>query len=131
MSSSCGVTSGFAAVMAARYWMNCEVSAIAPPDVIGAKALHVASGAGVLPPRTPIARVVPAGVVARHWMLFQLTGNDASNTRDRNVPLAAYGDIRIQSTNTVPPNALKSLAATGRMAPTIVSAWLATSVPST
>src|SRR5262249_11790358 len=131
MSSSCGVISGFAVASTAWYWMNRAVSAIGPPDDIGAKLLQVASGVAVLPPRTLIATLVPAGVVAFHWMLCQATGAPASKIRDWNVPAPAYGDKRIQSTKMVPPNGLKSLAATGRIGPATAIAWLATSAPST
>src|SRR5262245_19206873 len=131
MSSSSGVRSGSLLVSTARYWMKRDVSVIGPPEVIGVKSVHDASGAAVLPPRTAMATLVPGGVVACHWIEFHATALAASKTRDRNVPVGAYGDRRIQSTNTVPPNGLKSLAATGRIGPGTATAWLATSAPST
>src|SRR3954447_5032494 len=102
-----------------------------PGVEIGAKALHVASGTGVLPVRRLMTTPVPAGAFAVHCMLCQSTTADASKMRDTKVPAFAYDDIRIQSTNTVPPNGLKSLAATGRIGPATVSAWVTTSAPST
>ncbi len=64
-------------------------------------------------------------------MLFQSTADVASKTRDTKAPGVTFGVIRIQSTNTVPPNPSKSLAATGRIGPATVSACCATSAPST
>src|SRR3954454_25156748 len=110
--------------------MNCDLSASGPGTVTGAKALHAASEVGVLPVRTLIETLTPAGV-AINWMLCQSTGADASKMREVNVPPAAYDDMRIQSTNTVPPNGLKSLAATGRIGWVMVSGWVTTSAPST
>src|SRR3954465_2683252 len=95
-SSSCGVMPGLAEASVARYWMNCEFIVIGPPDDIGTKLLQVASGSAVLPPRSATATLVPAGVVAFHWMLFQSTGVSASKMREKKVPVDAYGDIRIQ-----------------------------------
>ena len=50
--------------------------------------------------------------------------------RDSNVPVAAYGDMRIQSTTMVPPKMLKSLAAIGRIGPSTANACVFTSTPS-
>jgi hypothetical protein len=58
--------STLAVASTARYWMNCELIAIGPPEDIGTKPLQVASGTAVLPPRTAIERLVPAGTVAFH-----------------------------------------------------------------
>ena len=77
-----------------------------------------------------LARIIPDGsleqiiyrVDALHWMLFQSTGLSASKMREKKAPLDAYGDIRIQSTTTLPPKTLKSLAATGRKGPIRVKA---------
>src|SRR5262245_19960721 len=115
MSCSCGVSSVLALASTARYWMNCEFIDSGPPAPTGVNAVQVASGVGVLPVRTLIATLVPAGVLAFHWMLCQSTGLLASNTRDRNVPLPEYGVMRTQFTVTLPPNSLKSLAAIGRI----------------
>src|SRR5262245_10575827 len=121
MSSSRGVIPVLALESTARYWMNCECAVNGPLEAIGAKAVHVVSGVGVLPVRMLIATLVPAGVAAFHWMLCQSTGLPASKTRDMNVPLPAYGVMRIQFTVTLPPNSLKSLAAIGRIGPATVS----------
>src|SRR5262249_14824716 len=130
MSSSRGVMPVLALDSTARYWMNCECAVSGPGVVIGANAVHVPSGVGALPVRTLIATLVPAGVAAVHWILFQSTGLPASKTRDRNVPFAAYGVIRIQFTVTLPPNSLKSLAAIGRIGPVTVKGCEATRLPS-
>src|SRR4051812_20051620 len=102
-----------------------------PGAATGANAVQVPSGVGLSPVRKLSVRLVPVGVVVAHWIVRQLTDDCASNTRDRNVPDAAYGVMRIQSTNTVPPNGVKSLAATGRISAETVTLWVATSAPST
>src|ERR1700736_597031 len=94
-----------------------ELTLRAPGAACGTKPVQLASGVAVGPVRTPIASVVPAGALAVHWIVCQATGVKASKTRETNVPLAVYGVMRIQSTNTTPPKGLKSLAATGRSRP--------------
>ena len=100
------------------------------PGTTEANALQVPSGAAVLPDRTLIASVVAAGTSATQLMFCQLTAVDASNTRERNVPVLAYGVVRTQSTTMAPLNALKSLAATGRISAAIATAWDPTCTPS-
>jgi len=60
----------------------------------------------------------------------QSTEAAASNTRDSNAADAAYGDRRIQSTTTLPPKTLKSLAAIGRISPSTANPCVFTSTPS-
>src|SRR5258705_7053153 len=103
----------------------------APGAVSGVNALHEASGVAVLPVRTAIASVVPAGVTPVQSVVAQSTGASASNTRDMNEPDAVYGVMRIQSTTTLPPSGVKSLAAIGRIGPAMVAACDATCTPST
>ena len=73
---------------------------------------------------------MPAGTSAVHWMAFQFTSALASNTRDSNTPGVVAGNSRIQSTKMMPPNGLKSLAATGRIGPGTTTVCVATSTPS-
>src|SRR5215475_11453923 len=104
-------------VNTAWYWMYCECPVSEPGAATGANPVQELSGTAVLPLRTLIVTLVPEGVVASHWMVCQSTWDFASNTRDVKVPGVTYGFIRIQSTKTVPPKAVKSLAATGRTGP--------------
>src|SRR4051812_13985842 len=97
---------------------------------MGCQPVHAPSGAGVSPTRTLMLTAVPAGVLAVHWMVLQATVAPASNTRDSNVPEAAYGDSRIQSTTILPPNTLKSLAAIGRIGPFTANPCVFTRTPS-
>src|ERR1700730_14503118 len=99
-------------------YRDCGGEAKAPGAAIGAYELHEPSGVDVLPVRTLIARLVPAGVTLVHPMLCQVTIDMASNTRDSNAPDATYGGL-IQSESTImtPPPSRKSLAAIGRMFP--------------
>src|SRR5204863_5491701 len=93
------------------------VAVIAPGAAIGTKAVQLLSGVVVLPVRMLIATLVPAGVTLFQVRVLHVTDYIASKTRDWNVPVAAYGDMRIQSTSTLPPKTLKSLAAIGRNGP--------------
>src|SRR5437879_4223311 len=98
------------------------------------------SASSATPARTLIARLVehPAtdvetqagGTLPTQWILRQFTLLPASNTREVSVPVAAYGDIRIQSTRTSPPYTLKSLAASGRILTPMLIACDTTSAPS-
>src|SRR5262245_13366960 len=101
----------------------------APELATGMKPVHVPSGVGVLPIRTLRAPLVPVGVVAVHVRLPQATGALASMTRDVNVPVAAYGVMRIQSTCTAPPPTFMSLIS-GFMLLVMAIACEATCVPS-
>ena len=104
---------------------------MAPPGcATGANALQLASGTGVSPWRAKKATLVPAGVSAVHDSPPQSTACVASKTRETNVPAAAYGLMRIQSTETLPDPTVKSLAS-GRSGPAIAIACVATTVPST
>src|SRR4051812_19163214 len=104
---------------------------MAPPDcVTGVNALQLASGAGVSPCRAKNAALVPAGISTFHDSPPQSAACVASNTREVNVPAAAYGLMRIQSTEMLPAPAEKSLAS-GRIGAAIESAWVATTLPST
>src|SRR6266850_2176735 len=97
-----------------------------PPEAaIGANAVHVASGTGVSPCRTENVALVPDGTCAVHAKVLQLTVLPASTTRDRNVPLDAYGPMRIQSTVSAPSPGVKSLMS-GRNAAPIAIACVAT-----
>src|SRR5712691_5956979 len=114
MSSSSGVVDVSLVVRSTRYCTYCECAVNAPGADRRLKALQLVSGVRLF-----------------QVMVAQSTGLLASKTRDRNDPEAAYGVIRIQSTNTTPPEALKSLAASGRIGPLTVSGSLWTSAPST
>ena len=98
----------------------------APGADTTANELHDASGTGVLPVRTLIVSVVPAGSTFDQVTVFQSTGACASKMREMNAPDVAYGIRRIQSTATLPPNALKSLAAMGRITMPLAIACVAT-----
>src|SRR6185436_17216500 len=100
---------------------------IAPP---GENALQLASRTGVSPCRAEKATLVPAGVSVVHDSPPQSTACPASKTRDTNAPAAAYGVMRIQSTDTPPDPTVKSLAS-GRNGPAIAIACVATALPST
>src|SRR5262249_41181866 len=94
ISTSCnsGVVVGSAEVRSARYCRYCAVAMVAgnaPGAATSTKSLQLASGVGVLPVRTLIATVVPAGVKLVHWIVAHETGVCAFCTRDRNVPAAA------------------------------------------
>ncbi len=104
---------------------------MAPPGcAIGANALQLASGTGVSPWRAKNAALVPAGVSAVHDSPPQSTACVASKTRETNVPAAAYGLMRIQSTETLPDPTATSLTS-GRSGPAIAIACVATTLPST
>src|SRR4051812_32422696 len=95
------------------------------------KSVQVASGVGVLPIRTLIARLVSAGTEAAHVASTQVAGAPGSRTRDRNVPEGVYGgDSHIQSTDSVPAPTARSLA-TGRIESVTAREWDATCTPST
>src|SRR4051794_1886929 len=111
--------------------MNRDVRVSGPGAAIGANALHDPSGVGVFPVRRLIATLEPGGVLAVHWIVCQLTTAAASKTREQNVPEAAYGDRRIQSTAMAPPKVSRSLPAIGRIAPVIATGCVTTSAPST
>src|SRR5687767_8876002 len=102
--NSSGVTVGSVVVRSARYWMYREFAVIAPGAGTGTNADHEigSSGVAAAPVRTLRATLVPGGVTAFQVTLCQSTSVVASNTRDRNDPLAAYGVIRIQSMRTLP-----------------------------
>src|SRR5438067_6454315 len=108
MSSSSGVCDGSVVMRSTRYCTYCERSINGPGAGRSVKLLQVASGVGVSPVLTYTARLVPGGVEPFQERLAQSTGLFASNTRDANDPAGAYGVMRIQSTNTTPPNGLKS-----------------------
>src|SRR5262249_52918339 len=108
-SSTTGVAAESVLARSTRYCAYRERPPIAPPCATGANALQVASGAGVPPCRRKNAALVPVGVSAVHDSPPQSTACVASNTRDTNVPAAAYGLMRIQSTDTLPDPAVKSL----------------------
>src|SRR5919112_251243 len=131
MSLSSGDTSGSVEERTASYWMYREVRLSGSPDAIGCHEPTTPPWASsVLPARTLIATLVPAGSLLTQLMARQGSAEPASNTRDVNVPGVRYGDMRIQSTAMMPPNTLKSLAATGRMGPAIATACDATGAPS-
>jgi hypothetical protein len=79
--------------------------------------------------RTFRATVVPVGVVLFHEAVFHATAPPPSKTRERKLAEALYGVTRIQSTTTVPPPTLASLAK-GRRLLLIAMPCEATSVPS-
>src|SRR5215510_10445427 len=107
MSRSSGVCDRSVVVRSARYWMYCDVPVKGPGTVTGVNAVHEPSGVGVLPVRTLMVRLVPAGLKSCHVTVFQFTGACASKTRETNDPVAAaYGFMRIQSTTTLPPKGL-------------------------
>ena len=64
----------------------------------------------MFPVRTLITRPVPVGTAAVHAAALQLAVLLPSNTRDTKVPAAAYGIRCIQSTLSVLPPAVASLA---------------------
>ena len=101
-----------------------------PEPETGANAVHVASGTGVSPCRTRNTAPAPGGALAVHDSVPQFTALPASKTRDRNVPLDAYGPMRIQSTVTTPVPAARSLTS-GRIDAPIAIGCVATTVPST
>ena len=76
--------------------------------------------------QTYVSTLVPAGVLAVHSMLPQLTRPPPPKMRERKLPDAAYGVMRIQSTLIAAPPALYSLRS-GRMPPVIATLWVATS----
>src|SRR5438105_4459064 len=99
------------------------------PLAIGVKAVQVLSGVGVFPTLTWSPKVVPAGMVVVAESVFQFTISPASQTRETNVPAAAYGVKRAESTTIWPPPTLKSLI-TGLMGVLIAMLSVATTVPS-
>src|SRR5207245_11213638 len=126
-----GVEAGLPDARSTRYCRYRELPPMVPPEtVIGANAVHVASGTGVSPCRAENAAPVPDGTCAVHASVPQLTVLPASTTRDRNVPLDVYGPMRIQSTVSVPSAGVKSLMS-GRNAVSMAIASDATTVPST
>src|SRR4051794_31598777 len=104
---------------------------MAPPDcATAANALQLASGPGVSPWRAKNAALVPTGISVVQESPPQSAACVASNTRDTNVPAAAYGPMRIQSTDTLPDPVAKSLAS-GRIGAAIATACVAATTPST
>src|ERR671930_178520 len=84
---------------------------MAPPLALTtANGVQERSGVGVLPVRTRMVRLVPAGVSAVHASAPHATGPFASKTRERNVVDAAYGLMCTQSTRTLFPSTTRSLA---------------------
>ena len=74
--------------------------------------------------------LVPAGTSLCDASELQEAPEPPSKTRERNVPEAAYGDRRSQSTDTDAAPTFASLATSFREL-VIVLAWVATRVPST
>ncbi len=67
--------------------MNLEPPPIDAPDLrTSVKAVHVASGVGVLPMRVLITRLVPVGTWLDQIRVPQLTAVPESKTRERKVP---------------------------------------------
>src|SRR5438105_6320899 len=52
--------------------------------------------------QTATLRLEPAGVLLANFTVCHSCGAPASNTREKNVPVVAYGDCRTQSTTTLP-----------------------------
>src|SRR3954454_20841829 len=130
-SSRSGVTFGSVDESIARYWTYREFRDREPGAAMVWKPDHVPSSAfGELPVRMLITLVVPRGLFAVHWTVFQMTAALASNTREVKVPHAAQGVPRIQSITMFPPKTLKSLAATARIGPGTATVCVATTVPS-
>src|SRR5207244_3591453 len=90
---------------------------------------QLVAGVGEFDALTLRATLVPDGVRAVHDNAPHAAIWPASNTREMNVPDAAYGVSRIQSTETLPPPVLKSLAI-GIIVPAIAVACVATTLPS-
>ena len=106
----------------AQYWIYLDVAPIAPPDVeIGVKPVQLVAGAAEFDALTLIATLVPDGVRAVHDNAPHVDAVPASNTREMNVPDAAYGVTRIQSTVMAPEPVVKSLAS-GSIVPGIETA---------
>src|SRR5215211_435796 len=102
-----------------------------PSAPIASQADHVPSGVAVLPERVSKAEFVPVGF----WVVeSSLSQSEAllpeSKTRDSKVPLEAYGLILSQSTLTLGPPALKSLAS-GRIWVPMATLSVRTRLPST
>src|SRR5215212_3455251 len=93
------------------------------------KSLQVESGLGVAPVRSLKARLVPAGTVASHSSVDQRAFAFAARTRDRKTAGVAYGVTWTQSTTSLFPSTVKSLA-TGRLGPATETACVATRLPS-
>jgi hypothetical protein len=90
MSLRAGIWPATLLVSTAWYCKYRDVPVMADPELpIGVNALQVLSGSGVLPPRTLIPRLVPAGVLLVHDAAPQFTVVVASKIRERNVPDAA------------------------------------------
>src|SRR5690349_1314479 len=82
----------------------------ATPESILVNALQLPSLAlVVLPVRTVMARLVPAGVSLLSFTTPQLVTAPASATRDVKVPVATYGVARSQSTDKAPSFVFTSL----------------------
>ena len=97
-----------------------------PPDAeIGLNPVQLVAGVGEFDAFTLIATLVPDGVRAVHDNAPHVAVAPASNTREMNVPDAAYGVTRIQSTVMAPEPVVKSLAS-GSIVPGIETAWVAT-----
>src|SRR6266850_6052132 len=91
---------------------------------------QLVAGVGEFDAFTLIATLVPDGVRAVHDIAPHVAVPPASNTRERNVPDAAYGVTRIQSTVMAPEPVVKSLASAS-IGPAIATACVATTVSST
>ena len=103
----------------------------APEAAIGVNAVQLASGVGVDPVRTLIEMAVPAGVSANHDMFAHVVFAPVPKTRDVNVPLAAYGVMRIQLIEMVAPPGAPSLAIGSMGVVKPLTAWEANWTPST